>query len=509
MYGNQFNQHGFVAQQTAYGQIVHPTMQQQRTGFQPSSLTGQYQQPNVQMSGYALQEPQLDQGQSFQHPQYISQGFGQTQGQAEAQYTQGNMMPQQTGFPVQPVGFGGYQNQNATQGVAGEAASNFGKMAGVQSQQLQQPQNSAHSAPLKPQKTGASIPHTRLSFVTAQDQQKFEGLFATAVGQNEALSGDAARTILMRSNLPAHVLSNIWNLADTTKSGQLLFPEFVLAMHLCNQAISGKPISDRLDERTKNEVSGIVDQILFGLPDSNPAVQQSRTNVPSFVRSTPAGLTANQSNMGLVSQLQPAMTGYQGNYNALATTNPGSMQAQFPQPPQMNTQQTIQMQRAGYQPGVGMQPGLTGVQQPGVTGLQHPRTSALNQMQTYQTAQDYSASIDSTGQARLTSQPTGKPGQWGYVNTPAQYAAQGLPGISAMSAQMMPQSGVVATGGYSMSSLQGNAQIPWAITREEKAAYDSIFQAWDRQKRGFVDGPTAIEVFGQSGIPRSDLELIW
>jgi hypothetical protein len=56
----------------------------------------------------------------------------------------------------------------------------------------------------------SKIPNIRLSFITAQDQAKFEQLFKSAVGDANALSGDQARDLLMRSKLSGDALSHIW-----------------------------------------------------------------------------------------------------------------------------------------------------------------------------------------------------------------------------------------------------------------------------------------------------------
>ena len=82
----------------------------------------------------------------------------------------------------------------------------------------------------------------------------------------------------------------------------------------------------------------------------------------------------------------------------------------------------------------------------------------------------------------------------------------------------MPQPG--REGGFSSTGLQGSANVPWAVTKDEKTVtfyttwsdvriYDGIFQAWDGLGKGFIGGETAIEVFSQSGLPRTDLERIW
>lgn len=109
----------------------------------------------------------------------------------------------------------------------------------------------------------------------------------------------------------------------------------------------------------------------------------------------------------------------------------------------------------------------------------------------------------SPSQTPLASQPTGVPGQWGFVNAPA----TGLPNIEALQQQLMPQSG--REGGFTTAGLAGNATIPWAVTKDEKRIYDQLFSAWDGMGKGFITGGVAIEIMGQSGLERQDLERIW
>jgi hypothetical protein len=103
----------------------------------------------------------------------------------------------------------------------------------------------------------------------------------------------------------------------------------------------------------------------------------------------------------------------------------------------------------------------------------------------------------------LNAQPTGQPGQWGLVNAPA----TGLPNIDALQQRLMPQPG--RESGFTTQGLTGNATVPWAITKEEKRVYDQLFKAWDGFSRGYIGGDTAIEVMGQSGLEKPDLEKIW
>ena len=105
--------------------------------------------------------------------------------------------------------------------------------------------------------------------------------------------------------------------------------------------------------------------------------------------------------------------------------------------------------------------------------------------------------------APLNSQPTGVQGQWGLVNAPA----SGLPNLQALQQQMMPQHG--RESGFSAQGLRGNATVPWAVTKDEKKIYDDMFKAWDGFGKGFIEGSQAIEIFGQSGLDKPDLERIW
>ncbi|KAI9792057.1 MAG: actin organization and endocytosis protein [Peltula sp. TS41687] len=447
-------------QQSQYGV---PFGQQQQAGFPPQQTgVGSNMQP--QATGYMGQpQQQQQQQQQFANPS----GYGQQQsfpGQASQQPLQTGQPPAQRSVPQR------------TGQTSSEIAQSF--QTGSSSQPLARGSS----------KTSSKIPTIRLSFITAQDQAKFEQLFKSAVGDGQALSGDKARDLLLRSKLSGDVLSQIWTLSDTTKSGQLLFPEFALAMYLCNLKLVGRDLPSNLPERIKNEVSSMVDIISFGVPDDAPQ-SAPRTNAPNFemplrqnaisppIPQQPQPQQA--SNSLLLAQLSAQPTGFQ--------PQPTGYQSQggFPsQPTGFQPQaQGIQMQQTGQQPqfnsaygGVRppMPPMPTGFSSPNVTGL-----------------------------LPLNAQPTGRPGQWGLANTPS----TGLPNIEALQQRMMPQPG--REGGYTTAGLAGNATIPWAVTKDEKKIYDQLFRAWDGLKKGHIGGDVAIEIFGQSGLGKSDLEKVW
>lgn len=127
------------------------------------------------------------------------------------------------------------------------------------------------------------IPNIRLSFITAQDQAKFETLFRSSVPKgSNTISGNNCRNILMRSGVPPSKLANIWTLCDTNKAGELLFPEFALAMHLVNDVLQGDSVPYELDSKTRNEVTSFVDAINFSVADESQAstTESSKPKTP-------------------------------------------------------------------------------------------------------------------------------------------------------------------------------------------------------------------------------------
>ncbi len=195
----------------------------QPTGFGQAPLQSQY-------TGYPGLQP-LPTGVPQQLP-----------GQLQAQYTgfPGAGLPQQTGFqssvapPPIPAIPAQFQQQNVSlpplPSLPQQTSSPF---SSAPSQTLAPPP----AAPMKPQPTGfhemaasfqtgggaaarasasqaakpSKIPNIRLSFITAQDQSKFETLFTSAIGEGQTtMSGEKARDLLLRSRLDGDSLSHIW-----------------------------------------------------------------------------------------------------------------------------------------------------------------------------------------------------------------------------------------------------------------------------------------------------------
>ncbi|KAI9494803.1 hypothetical protein BDB00DRAFT_882674 [Zychaea mexicana] len=76
--------------------------------------------------------------------------------------------------------------------------------------------------------------------------------------------------------------------------------------------------------------------------------------------------------------------------------------------------------------------------------------------------------------------------------------------------RMMP--GAAPSGGQQPQEFQAvssKVKIPWAVTSEEKQRYSKIFKAWDEEKKGYLTGDKAKEIFTQSGLAQNVLMQIW
>ena len=212
------------------GQSGRPGGPQQYNSFQ------QPQQPQQQQPGFLNTNPT-----GYGAPAPLQQNYTgyPVQPQQTGYQPQQQLQPQSTGFPgqQQPSQFNSMQPPQQQQSFQAGAVP---PMPSIPTQFQQPPQQQqAPPTPVKPQPTGfaamadsfktssapattgrgrraskankgARIPSIRLSFITAQDQAKFEQLFKSAVGDGQTLSGDKSRDLLMRSKLDGNSLSQIW-----------------------------------------------------------------------------------------------------------------------------------------------------------------------------------------------------------------------------------------------------------------------------------------------------------
>jgi hypothetical protein len=118
-------------------------------------------------------------------------------------------------------------------------------------------------------------------------------------------------------------------LADTTKSGRLYFPEFALAMYLCNMVLVGKPLPRSLPENIKGEITEMIEWIISWEP-TDARLSAPRTKPPDFniLQGLKQKFAPQQAYPGPSTVLPVQQNGFQGGYGSLLSQNSG-MQPQY------------------------------------------------------------------------------------------------------------------------------------------------------------------------------------
>ncbi|KAI7850974.1 hypothetical protein BDC45DRAFT_230145 [Circinella umbellata] len=325
----------------------------------------------------------------------------------------------------------------------------------------------------------------RLSFVTEADQNKYQSLFNQASPNSPFMSADAARNLLSRSGLDDTTLAKIWDLSNVTQEPQLTLPEFTVAMYLTSMRMAGRDIPSALPDQIRNEIETAT-AIVKSTATSNTPQQQSSlqpmatgiTPQRSLSTSMLSNLAGGQQSIPQQQQQQQQHSFHTGLQAQMTGMQPLPTGIQS-QPTGMSTLGRIQSQSTGMtMSGIQSQPtGMTaGFQSQQLTGLQMPMMTGVTPML--------------AGNQQIA-MPTGMGGNnLNFMN------------------QMMPGA-APPPAGQDFQSLAGKVKIPWAVTTEEKKRYTQIFKAWDEEKKGYLTGDMAKEIFTQSGLAENVLMQIW
>ncbi|KAG9019677.1 hypothetical protein FRB90_011486 [Tulasnella sp. 427] len=93
--------------------------------------------------------------------------------------------------------------------------------------------------PATPTPSTPTIPAARaVPPLSSEDRNKFVRLFLGCGPQNGVISGDKAKDVFLKSNLPMEKLGLIWNLADTQNRGSLDQTDFIIGMFFIQLAMS-------------------------------------------------------------------------------------------------------------------------------------------------------------------------------------------------------------------------------------------------------------------------------
>merc|ERR1712168_1774495 len=100
--------------------------------------------------------------------------------------------------------------------------------------------------------------------ITADDRAKYDMQFHQLKPINGYITGDQAKSLLMRSGLPPAILGIVWELADLDRDGRMDKKEFAIALHLIQKKLLGFEIPKVLPP------SMFVESVVPSLPSSMP-----------------------------------------------------------------------------------------------------------------------------------------------------------------------------------------------------------------------------------------------
>ena len=94
-----------------------------------------------------------------------------------------------------------------------------------------------------------------------RDLRKYARLFVKTDQDGDGfVSSDEAYSLFTKSQLPEHILQQVWVLSNVSGSGMLSFPEFIAAMHLIREA--------RQTQQSPTAISGELSAFLGGVSES-------------------------------------------------------------------------------------------------------------------------------------------------------------------------------------------------------------------------------------------------
>lgn len=128
--------------------------------------------------------------------------------------------------------------------------------------------------------TGNDLGASDIPLIPATDVSKFSQLFDRSAGGNTSITGDKAKDIFTKANLPNQLLGEIWALCDRNASGALDKNEFVMAMYLIQLGIAHHPCTTKLPTILPQQ---LWQSINFGISKNNTG---SKTATPIQRQST-------------------------------------------------------------------------------------------------------------------------------------------------------------------------------------------------------------------------------
>merc|ERR1712018_841233 len=129
--------------------------------------------------------------------------------------------------------------------------------------------------------TAAKLPvKMAINFLVKPEQKRqYDAVFDKLQPEDDKITGEKARNVMMSSKLPTATLGKVWDLSDIDRDGFLDRYEFTVAMHLVFRALQGDKIPDELLDELQPEK---VPKPLSAIPNLNgttPKPQGPQTSI--------------------------------------------------------------------------------------------------------------------------------------------------------------------------------------------------------------------------------------
>lgn len=356
----------------------------------------------------------------------------------------------------------------------------------------------------------------RLSFISEEDQYKFQALFLSLLKGNEkTIRGESARNLLLKSGLSSNVLANVWSLCDIEKRGSLYFPEFALTLHLCRACKRGDKLPFSLPQSLYNEIKYYVSQLnSFSDYDQQKNILNEGYKGGTFnITDEDGWMIPNNYIMteGKNSGLQLQSTGLDSDMY-----HPQRAQScyHYPNSYKSNLMMNSSANFVNIGPnGLFLAPQNTGnYSLASVNANNNVDTSLLRMNLNSKPKMNLPENHIMHTQNAFQGHSNTSFNDLNVFNTSYPNAS------SEMKNKMYSDSSVFdfMLRFFSPTSTYKNNQhvlmnnsLSWSISKEEINVYNAIFHAWDFGKKGYIDGETSEKIFSKSNLDRSELESIW
>ncbi|XP_047345708.1 intersectin-1 isoform X20 [Vespa velutina] len=345
--------------------------------------------------------------------------------------------------------------------------------------------------------------------IQPRERTKYQEQFDSLRPINGIITGEQAKGLLLRSQLPSVVLGQIWALSDTDADGKMDINEFCIACKLITLKLRGFEIPKTLPPSLIQSLKSVstTGNNAIGLTNGAATIP-TQNNIASLVNLGGTGGVSVQPLVGMVPVSTPPARPLIGPPSNGTTGRPATPASPMTLPgapavapiAPLNTNPT---------PIAAFGMGQTMPMQPLCTGMVAPMTGGstiIPSIAPMATGTGVVSTSPVVGLPLVSSTTSGVPPVNGTtVHTPVSTCT---PLSTTARPPSIDRVGSVDSQ-HSQHSVGSPQSIEWAVPHQTKLKYTQLFNTWDRTRSGFLSGPQARNIMVQSQLPQSILARIW